>query len=157
MKIGVYDIINNPLPQLYLIKEINVNSNDFDSDENIVYMLNRHLKMDKLNSEHIYALSLTYSNNPKGIIQISVGKCDSCDADLRGLATGLLLTGAEQFMCFHNHPGGNRNISEADIKLTQRYKELENTIGIRFIRHIMITQDYYANCIDYNDNHIPFN
>ena len=146
MKIGVYDIINNPIPQLYKIKDITVNKSDFESDGNIVKMLNKHLLMDKLDSEHIYALSLTYGLIPRGIIQVAVGNNEECDMDKRGLAIGLLLTGAEQFMCFHNHPGGNRKTTIEDQFLTLKYKELGNSIGIDFIRHIMVTQNYYTQC-----------
>ena len=152
MNIGVYDIINNPLPELYKIKEVSVKESDFKSDDKIVDIMNTHLQMNKLSSEYIYALSLTYGLIPKGIIQVSVGKCDSCEPDLRKLAIGLLLTGAEQFMCFHNHPGYERKISEADIKLTEKYKELGNVIGIHFIKHLMITKGYYTECIDKKEN-----
>lgn len=153
MKIGIYDIINNPLPQLMTIREVEVNQNDFQSDEGIVNIFNKQLQMNKLNSEHIYALSLTYGLIPKGIIQVSVGKCDGCEANLRGLAIGLLLTGAEQFMCVHNHPGGNKQISQGDRKLTQKYKEIGNLLDINFIKHIMITQNYFAYC---DIKQIPF-
>lgn len=157
MKIGVYDIINNPLPQLYTLKEIKIIQNKLENDEDIVQMLNSHLQMDKLNSEHIYALSLTYNLIPRGIIQVSIGKCDGCEVDLRSLAIGLLLTGAEQFMCFHNHPGGCKNISDADINLTNKYIELGNIIGIHFLKHIMITQNYFTYCINKKENdYIPF-
>ena len=100
MKRGVYDIVNDPLPKLYKIKDITVNQEDFEYDEDIVKIINKHLKMDKLDSEHMYALSLTYGLIPRGIIYVSKGDNESCKANLRGLAIGLLLTGAEQFICF---------------------------------------------------------
>ena len=146
MKIGVYDIVNDPLPQLYKIKDIVVNKNDFQYDKNIVNVMNTQLMMNKLDSEHIYALSLTYGLIPRGIIQISVGTCEESIADIRELAIGLLLTGAEQFMCFHNHPGGNKNVSEEDKLLTKQYNIIGNFLGINFIKHIMITQNYYCEC-----------
>lgn len=146
MKIGIYDVINNPLPQLYKIKDINVNKKDFEYDEDIVGIFNKHLKMDQLDSEHMYAISLTNGLIPRGIIKLSMGSNEKCDGNIRGLAIGLLLTGAEQFMCFHNHPGGNRKISLSDKILTEKYEELGECIGINFIRHIMITQNYYSVC-----------
>lgn len=156
MKLGVYDIINNPLPQLNLIKEIEVNKKDFEYDEDIVKIMNKHLKMDKLSSENIYALSLTKGGLPRGIIHVSKGKCDSAECDMRGLAIGLLLTGAESFMCFHNHPGGSKEISDNDINATKNYKELGNLIGVYLIRHIMITQNFFSSCEDPGDSYIPF-
>lgn len=146
MKLGVYNIINDPLPQLNKLKDINVTQKDFEYDEDIVNMLNKQLKIDKLDSEHIYVLALTYGLIPRGIIQVSVGKCDYCQADYRTLGIGLLLTGAEQFMCFHNHPGGDRNVSMQDRILTEKYQEVGDILGIHFIRHLMITQDYFCVC-----------
>lgn len=150
MNIGIYDIVNDPLPQLNKIKDINVNLNDFKSDKDIVKLFNKHLKMDKLISEHIYGLSLTYALIPKGIIQVAVGKSDKCMMDSRTLAAGLLLTGAEQFMMFHNHPGGSKIISQADIRMSNEYERIGNLLSIDFIRHIMITKDYWAYCHDEN-------
>ena len=148
MDIGLYDIINVPLPQLYTLKKIEVNKSDFEYDETIVELLNKHLKMDKLSSEHIYALGLTYSLYPKGILQLNIGTADSCIVDMKKLATGLLLMGAEQFMCFHNHPGYNQEISNEDVKLTEEYKKVGEVIDIHFLKHIMITKNFYTECID---------
>ena len=155
MKLKVYDIIDNPLPQLYLIKEFDVNKNDFKEDVNIVKIINSNLKMDQLDSEHIYALSLTYGLIPRGIIQVAVGKCDMCNVNIRLLAIGLLLTGAEQFICFHNHPGGNKIISQSDKDLTKTYRELGELLDINFLRHIMITQNHFEYCEDSSEK-LPF-
>ena len=155
MKISVYTIINNPLPQLYKVNKFSVTKEELESYGNIVNMLNKNLKVDKLSSENIYALSLTYGMIPRGIIHVSSGKCDSCDVNIRDLAIGLLLTGAEQFICFHNHPGGNREISVSDLKLTEQYRTLGKIIGIEFLKHIMITQDYFDYCEE-DDDELPF-
>ena len=146
MKIGVYNIINDPLPKLNKIKDIEVQIKEFEYDEDIVDIMNRELKMDKLSAEYIYALSLTYNLIPKGIIFVAAGTSEECTANLKDLAIGLLLTGAEQFMCFHNHTGGVKAISYDDRMLTNSYVNLGETIGIEFMKHIMITQDYYEVC-----------
>lgn len=156
MKLGIYNVINNPLPQLATIKEIDVNEEDFEYDEKIVNIMNNYLNMDKLSSEYVYALSLTYNCIPRGIVLVSVGKCDQCNPDVRELATGLLLTGAEQFMCFHNHPGYNKKISKDDVNMTNKYKEIGNLIGIHFLKHIMITKDFYDYCNDNEEFELPF-
>jgi DNA repair protein RadC len=146
MEIQIYDIINNPLPQLYTLKTIKVKESDFLQDDSIVKIMNKYLLMDKLASEHIYALGLTYSLIPKGIIQVSIGEPDGCVVNLKQLATGLLLMGTEQFICFHNHPGGMKKISKADRELTDKYKEIGQLLNIDFLNHIMITKDYYDYC-----------
>lgn len=157
MKTYIYNIINNPLPKLNIIKTINVIEEDFKYYDRIVKILNKQIKMNKLTSEHIYALALTNSLYPKGIIEVAKGNSNKCDSNIRELAIGLLLTGAEQFMVFHNHPGYTKEISEGDIYMTQKYRELGNLIGIDFIEHIMITKDCYMECISDEEKQLPFN
>ena len=148
MEVGIYNIVNDSLPKLNEIQIVNTEIKIFEKDDTIVEFFNKELKMNKLSSEHIYSLSLTYGLIPRGIIQVGVGKCDGCEANIRDLAIGLLLTGAEQFMCFHNHPGGSRDVSNSDIELTRRYKEIGDLLDIKFLKHIMITQGYYTECKD---------
>lgn len=146
MEIGVYDIINDPLPMLHEIKTINVAKTNFSSDNKIVNVLNKELMMDKMDSEYVYALALSFDLTPRGIILVGIGNNQKHLENIRGLGIGLLLTGAEQFMVFHNHPGGNKNISKSDKILSKKYHELGDTIGIDFIRHIMITKNYFDIC-----------
>ncbi len=156
MKIGVYDIINNPNPSLVEIKIISIKGFNLLSDSAIVDMFNTYLYMDKLSSEHIYALSLNYDCKPNGIIQVAIGKSDGCECNLKQLATGLLLTGAEQFMCFHNHPGGVKSISYDDCELTKKYRKLGELLDITFLKHIMITKDYYTICEEVDEGKYVF-
>ena len=156
MIVNLYDIINNPLPQLLKIKQFQAKQQDFLYDNSIIRFMNKNLYMDKLSSEHIYCLSLTFALSPKGIIQVAVGQNDSCKLDSRILSTGLLLTGAEQFMCFHNHPGYNRKISYDDMVVTNRYKEIGELLGIKFLNHFMITKDFYAECREVDESKYIF-
>lgn len=157
MELKIYNIINNPVPQLNIFKKIQVEEEDFEDDNKIVEIMNKYIHMDKLNSEYVYALGLSYSLYPKGLLFVSKGKCDSCEVDMRDLATGLLLMGAEQFMCFHNHPGGQRKISESDRISTRNYQNIANLLGLNFLSHIMITQGYFDYCdIIESEDYIPF-
>lgn len=146
MKFGVYDIINNPLPQLHQLKEVEIKGKSLDTNKDIIDILNKDLLMDKLSSEHMYALGITYGRIPKGIIQVGVGKFNECPVNMRDMAIGLLLIGAEQFMCFHNHPGGTEDPSPEDYNITEKFKKLGDLIGIEFLDHIMITQGVYVSC-----------
>lgn len=155
MKLGIYNIINNPLPKLNKLKEFENKQEIFEYDDDIVSLMNKNLYIDKLSSEYIYAFGFTYAMKPKGIIYVSSGTCDGCQPNMRDLAIGLLLIGAEQFICFHNHPGGNKGISKADINLSEEYRKVGDLIGIHFLKHIMITQGYYDYCEDKN-SYLPF-
>lgn len=146
LKVGIYDIINNPLPELLLEREITVKKNDFETYEDIVNLMNKELKMDKLHSEHMYVLALTRSNEPKGILLCSVGDSEEFIFNSRALATGLLLLGAEQFMVFHNHPGYSKKVSDEDKAITTDMENIGKLLQIDFIDHLMITKGYYESC-----------
>ena len=146
MKIGVYNIVNDPFPKLNLIKKITIKKDECKYDEDIVSMMNRELLLNKLSSEHIYALVFNLSLTPIGILQLGIGNYKESIVDMKVLGCGLLLLGGEQFMCFHNHPGGVKSISESDKELTSKYKELAELLDIYFIRHIMVTKNKYVEC-----------
>lgn len=146
MVVELFDVINDPFPKLRSLRKFNADLREFQYDDRIVNFFNKNLLMDKLSAEHIYALSYSYSLSPKGILQVGIGKSDRCEANMKMLASGLLLTGAEQFMCFHNHPGGNKEITYDDCVMTNKYKELGDLLDIDFLKHIMITQGYYTIC-----------
>ena len=102
MKLDVYTIINNPKPELMTIKTITVNKKVFEYECDIVDMLREKLNMDKMDSEFTYVLGMNFSLEPKGILLAGVGNNKNSPSNLRGIAIGLLLMGAEQFYVFHN-------------------------------------------------------
>jgi DNA repair protein RadC len=45
----------------------------------------------------------------------------------------------------HNHPSGNLNPSESDIKITTKIKEAGNLLDIQLLDHLIIyDSDYYS-------------
>jgi DNA repair protein RadC len=46
----------------------------------------------------------------------------------------------------HNHPSGNLNPSESDIRITQKIKEAGNVMDIQLLDHLIIThgEEYYS-------------
>jgi DNA repair protein RadC len=56
-----------------------------------------------------------------------------------------LLAGATCFVLVHNHPSGSVRPSGADNELTQRVKRAGDTMNIRMIDHVILTDgDYYS-------------
>ena len=156
IKLGIYDVINDPLPQIIKIKDIIVNEDDFQYESRMVDIMNEKLYMDKLSVEHAYAIALTASLYPRGILQCNIGDCKGVKIDSRLLGTGLLLLGAERFYLFHNHPGYSKEISLEDKKITDRLAELGDLIGIELEEHVMITKDYWERCSGMVDEKLPF-
>ena len=113
-----------------------------DPDDVVDYMRSR-LKDDLLYREVMYAIYLNNNNRIKGIFRASEGGVSGtvCDQKiilgiaLKSLSSGLILV--------HNHPSGNTKPSTADLKLTKTIKRACEYMGIRFLDHIIITEDNY--------------
>ncbi len=58
---------------------------------------------------------------------------DALERALALKATGIIVV--------HNHPGGNPKPSGADIVLTDKLKAAAQTLGIRFLDHVIVTDD----------------
>ena len=152
MKVGVYEIINDPLPQLSQIREIDAKPSEFKSDKGMVTLLNRELNMDKLHAEHMYVIAHTSVLVPKGILLAAVGSGRKAEFDTRTVGTGLLLLGAERFTVFHNHPNKVKKLSKGDMVVTFKAQHMAAILGLNFDDHIMITEGFYDYCDkDIND------
>ena len=113
-----------------------------NSDDVVDYMRKR-LKGDLLYREVMYAIYLNRNNRIKGIFRASEGGVSGtvCDQKiilgiaLKSLSSGLNLV--------HNHPSGNTKPSKTDIKITEMIKRACEYMDIRFLDHIIITEDNY--------------
>jgi len=111
-----------------------------DPSDVVDYMRSR-LKDDLLYREVMYAIYLNNSNRVKGIFRASEGGVSGTVFDqkvilgiaLKSLSSGLILV--------HNHPSGNTKPSTADIKITEMIKRACEYMDIRFLDHIIITED----------------
>lgn len=146
MKLGVYEIINDPHAKLHKIRDIECKKKEFLYQDDIIKVMNRELKMDKLNVEHMYAVAMARDFTPKGILLCSVGGYDNCLLNKGAMAAGLLLLAAERFVCFHNHPGYDRTISDEDYASTDLLYKMEDYFELMFDGHFMITKGYHASC-----------
>jgi len=61
---------------------------------------------------------------------------------MKGNASGIIIA--------HNHPLGNSNPSDSDLKITQKIKEAGNLLDIQLIDHIILTpeSEIYRNFAD---------
>ncbi len=58
---------------------------------------------------------------------------DAMERALALKATGIIVV--------HNHPGGNPKPSGSDIELTEKLKAAAKTLGVRFLDHVIVTDD----------------
>jgi DNA repair protein RadC len=96
--------------------------------------------------EEFKILLMNRSNAVLGILDISKGGISGTVTDVRVVYLAAIKANASGIICAHNHPSGNLNPSESDIKLTQKIKEAGNLMDIQLLDHLILTTDdsYYS-------------
>ena len=70
--------------------------------------------------------------------EISVGSLDTSIVHPRELFKEAIAASASSVIIAHNHPSGNPEASQDDIKLTRRLIEAGTIMGIEIVDHIVI-------------------
>lgn len=146
--IKVYNILNDykNQPQLNVIREIDIDGNEISIEES-VEILNQYFDMKRLNVEHAYVIGFDNQMNIIGVFLISIGTSNKCFFYGKSISTFLLLSGAERFILYHNHPNGDLNISENDQVSMFNIKSLANILEIEFIDSVIISKNGWK-CIE---------
>ena len=96
--------------------------------------------------ERVVVVYLNRKNNSIGWFKVSQGGISGTIIDVRlVLATALKCLASGMIMC-HNHPSGNTDPSESDLKITQKLKDAGTLMDIQLLDHIILTPDgsYYS-------------
>lgn len=90
-----------------------------------------------------YLVSLTLDGAGRLINKrvITIGLLDRSFAHPREIFSWAISDHASSFVLVHNHPSGNPNPSNADKMTTNRIWEVANLVGIKFLDHIIITDN----------------
>ena len=88
--------------------------------------------------EHFLALLLDTRGHLIRTAEISVGSLDSSIVHPREVFKEAISASAASIIFVHNHPSGNTEASEDDIKLTKRLAEVGELMGIEVLDHIII-------------------
>jgi DNA repair protein RadC len=59
-----------------------------------------------------------------------------------------LKTNASSIILAHNHPSGNLQPSDADVKLTQKLAEAGKVLEITLLDHLIVTSEGYYSFAD---------
>lgn len=100
-----------------------------------------------LPTEEFWVLLLNQAAKVIDKVRISRGGIDQTTADVRTILREALLQRAVQIALIHNHPSGNPSPSRADRNLTDLVKKAAQTMNIRLIDHLIVTDGkYYSFC-----------
>ncbi|HEY0149741.1 MAG TPA: JAB domain-containing protein [Allosphingosinicella sp.] len=87
-------------------------------------------------SEKVAVLHLS---NERRVLAVSVypGSTDAADVPVRDIFAEALRLGSTLLVVAHNHPSGEREPSEADIRTSRLLAETGRSLGIRLVDHLI--------------------
>ncbi len=106
--------------------------------------------MGDLEHEEFWILYLNNSNKVLKKTQMSKGGITGTLVDVRLVIKETLELGAVAIILAHNHPSGTLRPSAADKQITQKIKGACETMDIKVLDHLIITQKTYYSFADEN-------
>jgi len=98
--------------------------------------------------EALTVLFLNRANNTIGYFVGSIGGVSGAVVDSRLIFQTALKVNASALILCHNHPSGNLNPSDADLKLTKKIVKAGEILDIQVLDHIIITDESYYSFAD---------
>jgi len=96
-----------------------------------------------LDHEEFWILYLNNSNKILQKLQLSKGGITGTIVDVRLAFKNALEIGATSIILAHNHPSGTLTPSTADKQLTQKLKMAGESLDIKVLDHLIVTQKSY--------------
>lgn len=88
--------------------------------------------------EYFWAILLDTRNQIIKSVEISIGSLDSSIVHPRELFKEAIISSSASLVVAHNHPSGNLEASQEDIKLTKRLIQAGNIVGIEIVDHLIV-------------------
>jgi DNA repair protein RadC len=104
----------------------------------------------ELAHEEFWILYLNNSNKVIKRLQLSKGGITGTLVDVRLVLKMALELNATGLILAHNHPSGTLKPSQADKQLTQKLKTAAQSIDIKVLDHLIITENAYFSFADKN-------
>ncbi len=102
----------------------------------------------ELPHEEFWVLYLNNSNKVLKPFQVSKGGITGTLVDVRIVLKQALELGAISIILAHNHPSGSLKPSNSDIKLTKKLKTACQSLDIKILDHIIVTEKAYFSFAD---------
>ena len=102
----------------------------------------------ELGHEEFWILYLNNSNKIISKRQLSMGGITGTLVDVRLVFKNALELGAVAMILCHNHPSGTLVPSEADKQITQKLKTAGNSLEIKVLDHLIVTENNYFSFAD---------
>jgi len=93
--------------------------------------------------EIVKTIILDNSNKVLSVITNGIGKTSSVQIGIKEIFSEPIKQMASGIVLVHNHPSGNMNPSESDIKFTKNINEYGDTFEIKLLDHVIIGKNEY--------------
>ncbi len=93
--------------------------------------------------EHLVVLYLNGRHELLVSRTVAIGSLNQAIVEPRDVLSEALKLPCPAFILIHNHPSGDANPSDEDVKLTVRLIAAGELLGLELIDHITVTQDDY--------------
>jgi DNA repair protein RadC len=104
----------------------------------------------ELQHEEFWIIYLNNSNKVLQTSQLSKGGITGTLVDVRIVLKNALEVGATGIILAHNHPSGTLKPSEADKQLTNKLKLASESLDIKVLDHLIVTEKAYFSFADEN-------
>lgn len=88
--------------------------------------------------ECVGVVLLDARHNINGFVIVARGRLNSCSVEPKEVFAPAMNTPCAAIVLFHNHPSGDPEPSEDDVRLTNRLNSAGRTLGIELLDHIVI-------------------
>jgi DNA repair protein RadC len=107
-----------------------------------------HPLMGDLEHEEFWLLMLNRANRVLGRYKVSQGGLSGTIIDTRIILKKALDNLASSIIVCHNHPSGNKQPSDADLKITEKLKKAAEMLEIKLLDHVIIADKSYFSFAD---------
>ncbi len=107
-----------------------------------------HPLMGDLEHEEFWLLMLNRANRVLGKYKVSQGGLSGTVIDTRIILKKALDNLASSIIVCHNHPSGNKQPSDADVKITGKLKKAAEMLEIKLLDHVIIADKSYFSFAD---------
>ena len=120
--------------------------NEYDQKIGTPFSLYKILRtlLNEEDRENFLVISLDTKNHINGINVISTGTLNSSLVHPREVFKMAILNNSNSIIIAHNHPSGDTEPSNEDIKVTDRLVECGKILGIEVLDHIIVGEGYYS-------------
>ncbi len=101
-----------------------------------------------LEYEEFWLLMLNRANRVLGRVKVSQGGLSGTVIDTRIILKKALDNLASSIIVCHNHPSGNNQPSDADVRITEKLKKASEMLEIKLLDHIIIADKSYFSFAD---------